>query len=69
MSDSSEGTLHERISKLAYEYWERRGCPFGSAEIDWSAAENNVVSSRSHVEQEFSLYSLAPGPDTTSHRQ
>jgi hypothetical protein len=69
MSDSSEGTLHEWISKLACEYWERRGSPFGSPEIDWSAAEKAVASSRGHVEREFSLYSLAPEPDTTLHRQ
>jgi hypothetical protein len=27
------------IAKLAYELWENRGCPLGSPEIDWLAAE------------------------------
>ena len=29
-----------RFAKLAYEFWQRRGLPFGSPEIDWYAAEN-----------------------------
>jgi hypothetical protein len=27
------------IAQLAYALWERRGCPDGSAEIDWLEAE------------------------------
>lgn len=30
---------HEVTAKLAYELWEQRGCPLGSPEIDWLAAE------------------------------
>lgn len=30
---------HELTEKLAYELWERRGCPLGSPEVDWVAAE------------------------------
>jgi hypothetical protein len=33
---------HELMKKLAYEYWERRGRPLGSPEIDWSAAERTI---------------------------
>ena len=29
---------HEDIARLAYELWEARGCPEGSAEEDWSRA-------------------------------
>lgn len=28
-----------RISKLAYVYWQARGEPLGSPEVDWRAAE------------------------------
>ena len=30
---------HELVQKLAYQLWEKRGSPIGSAEIDWFAAE------------------------------
>jgi hypothetical protein len=30
---------HERVQKLAYQHWEKRGSPLGSPEIDWFAAE------------------------------
>jgi hypothetical protein len=35
---------HEFMAKLAYQYWEERGRPFGSPEIDWFAAERAVYS-------------------------
>ena len=30
------------IAKLAYCYWESRGCPFGSPEEDWLRAEKDL---------------------------
>ena len=36
---------HEFVAKLAYKYWEQRGQPFGSPEIDWFVAERDVYSS------------------------
>ena len=33
---------HEEVAKLAYQFWEERGCPFGSPEIDWSRAEQEL---------------------------
>jgi hypothetical protein len=30
---------HEDIARLAYQFWEDRGRPFGSSEIDWVRAE------------------------------
>ena len=30
------------IAALAYEYWQRRGCPIGSPELDWFKAEEEV---------------------------
>jgi hypothetical protein len=33
---------HEAIARLAYSYWEARGCPIGSPEEDWYRAENEL---------------------------
>ena len=33
---------HELVQKLAYQHWEKRGSPIGSAEVDWLAAEKAV---------------------------
>jgi hypothetical protein len=30
---------HELVQKLAYQNWEKRGCPLGSPEVDWLEAE------------------------------
>jgi hypothetical protein len=35
---------HEFVAKLAYQYWEERGRPFGSPEVDWFRAEQTVYS-------------------------
>jgi hypothetical protein len=42
MTDSFEQYRHEMTKKLAYEYWERKGRPFGSAETDWASAEKAI---------------------------
>jgi hypothetical protein len=31
------------ITALAYEYWQRRGCPIGSPGLDWFKAEEDVT--------------------------
>jgi hypothetical protein len=33
---------HEEISRLAYSYWQARGCPIGSPEEDWFRAETEL---------------------------
>jgi len=35
---------HEEIARLAYSYWEARGCPGGSAQEDWLRAEQELQS-------------------------
>jgi hypothetical protein len=42
MPDFLGESRHEFIAKLAYQNWQKRGMPFGSAEIDWFAAERAV---------------------------
>ena len=33
---------HDEIAQLAYELWERRGCPIGSPQEDWVQAEKTI---------------------------
>lgn len=33
---------HEAMARLAYCFWEARGCPIGSPEEDWYRAENEL---------------------------
>jgi hypothetical protein len=33
---------HEDIAKLAYSYWQARGCPYGLPEEDWLRAEADL---------------------------
>ncbi len=41
---------HTEIQGLAYRYWQERGAPVGSPEIDWLRAEAELMS-RSHSRQ------------------
>ncbi|HZT32263.1 MAG TPA: DUF2934 domain-containing protein [Bryobacteraceae bacterium] len=34
-----DGPSHEEVARLAYSYWQARGCQGGSAEEDWHRAE------------------------------
>jgi len=41
---SNNGLIeHEDIARLAYSYWEARGCPLGSSEEDWFRAEIELL--------------------------
>ncbi len=33
---------HEEVARLAYQFWEERGCPVGSSEVDWWRAEQEL---------------------------
>lgn len=39
--DNANAVEHE-VSELAYSFWQRRGCPEGSPEVDWFLAERAV---------------------------
>jgi hypothetical protein len=58
---------HEEIARLAYELWERRGCPLGSPEIDWHAAESALALRDSH--EEFSPFSVRLAPEEGAYRE
>ena len=51
MDEIRSENAYERTAKLAYELWELRGCPEGSPEVDWAAAEEVLASSREVVEK------------------
>ena len=40
---------HQDIARLAYSYWETRGCNGGSPEEDWLRAENDLRVRRATV--------------------
>lgn len=42
-SQVPEESMHEDIARLAYALWQQRGCPNGSAEFDWFAAEEKLL--------------------------
>jgi len=42
LTDFYHEDRHELVQRLAYEYWEKRGHPFGSPETDWFAAESDL---------------------------
>ncbi|MGI9071400.1 MAG: DUF2934 domain-containing protein [Bryobacteraceae bacterium] len=44
-SQVSEDSMQEDIAKLAYALWQQRGCPSGSAEFDWFAAQEKLLES------------------------
>ena len=44
-SQPSETSMQEEIARLAYTLWQQRGCPIGSAEFDWFAAEEKLLES------------------------
>ena len=42
VSQHRKGLAHHDVSSRAYELWQERGCPDGSAEEDWLQAERQV---------------------------
>jgi Protein of unknown function (DUF2934) len=40
-----ETLTQESIAVRAYELWQERGCPDGSPEVDWFAAEEELLNS------------------------
>jgi hypothetical protein len=42
---ASGAAMQEEIARLAYTLWQQRGCPIGSAEFDWFAAEQKLLES------------------------
>ena len=47
-SVQSESQQHELTKRAAFFLWEQRGCPFGTPEVDWFRAEEEM---RAQTEQ------------------
>ena len=45
-NSSKTSTSTEEIAALAYQLWQERGCPEGSAEEDWYEAQRKLQASR-----------------------
>jgi hypothetical protein len=67
-SSPAASSPHEATTKLAYECWECRGRPFGSPEVDWSAAEKVLASSPIDNQQDFSVCSFQLEANEGAHR-
>ena len=52
-------TEHRRIAQLAYDLWQKRGCPIGSPDEDWFRAENELRQ-ESFVGQLVSAFPMGP---------
>ena len=50
---------HQRIAQLAYDLWQKRGCPIGSPDEDWFRAENELRR-ESFVGQLVSAFPMGP---------
>jgi len=42
MDERKWDRFHALIEKLAYQFWEKRGRPAGSPELDWLRAEREL---------------------------
>ena len=42
MTHSAHIPRHEEVETLAYKLWEERGAPFGTPEVDWFHAEEEL---------------------------
>jgi hypothetical protein len=49
VSSQPDQPAHEEIAKLAYSYWEQRGCQGGSELEDWLRAERELMRRRART--------------------
>jgi hypothetical protein len=61
-----EQVTREAVSKLAYEYWLKRGCPDGSAAEDWFQAERALQTGAKQARPETGLATADSGKDAHS---
>ena len=57
MIESCPLTEHARIAELAYHYWEKRGRPDGSPDVDWQRA---VATLTAEVSERFEARIASP---------
>ena len=64
MERNTLGAYSMQIEKLAYRFWEERGCPLGSPEEDWLKAEREFDRELIGPPQRLPFSSLSMGPVT-----
>jgi hypothetical protein len=62
MDEFFTGDLHYLMEKLAYEFWEQRGRPYGSPEVDWHKAEERLWSDEVDSPAGLPLSTVSMGP-------
>ena len=60
---------HEEVARLAYQFWEERGCPFGSSEIDWWRAEQELLARPETAEPVGNKQAIGASPRLRRHRR
>jgi hypothetical protein len=59
MAELLAADAHELTAKLAYEFWEQRGRPFGSPEVDWFSAEEALAPAQRDPNLDLPLYGIS----------
>lgn len=67
-SQRSQTVNQEEIARLAYALWQSRGCPDGSPEQDWFAAEEKIRASYELPTGELPTVELPAGEAAADHQ-
>lgn len=52
---------HEEVELLAFKFWQERGAPIGTPEIDWFRAEAQMIPARGDVDPALSALAKTIG--------
>jgi Protein of unknown function (DUF2934) len=59
-TDSGLGIVRSAdIQRLAYEFWQKRGCPFGTPEVDWFRAEHECRERHRNFSEQSAILAAA----------
>jgi Protein of unknown function (DUF2934) len=64
MERNTSASYSTQIKKLAYRFWEERGRPFGSPEVDWLKAEREFDRELIGPPERLPFSSMSFGPIT-----
>lgn len=60
---------HEDVARLAHQFWEERGRPVGSSEIDWLRAEQELQARLETAEPVATGGAIEASPRLRRHRK
>jgi len=63
MNDDYSQVLRELTAALAYRLWQQRGCPHGTADLDWHEAEKIIGSRLSSLNSGLPSLAFSPEPN------